>query len=354
MDLLLLAHLVADGNQDAKASSAPVWATWIPAVITLLGSLVVAWWSGRKVDKQTEISKQGAPPELLRYKEWLEASEKYKGLVNFENVDALSIASEEYREIEASRKLAFEIAIWERKVLAVCPNIQAQKRMVQIPASKINEISNPDISGEIALDIDSYFRPVVSETLWLIVPFIYFSPLIFISGFSAPSIIFSLFAIALVLPAFYSIIPNHNNGTLEANFYTRKMRVGFLEEKYKQQGEIYNSSSLKIYDYWEKWCMVEGLRYSTIFDEWADYVHCPWADKGWFKRKWHKVWCYFCPGHYVRRSLKGKTKVLWGSYKDDKLNGNLKTKIKPKKLSPVRGEDNGDRDIVKIESESKS
>lgn len=210
MDLLLLAHLFADGNQDAKASSAPLWAAWVPAVITLLGSLVVAWWSGRKVDKQTEISKQGAPPELLRYKEWLEASEKYKGLVNFENVDALSIASEEYREIEASRKLAFEIAIWERKVLAVCPNIQAQKRMVQIPVSKINEISNPDISGEIALDIDSYFRPVISETLWLIVPFIYFSPLIFISGFSGPSIIFPYLRLPwcflLFIPLFRIII----------------------------------------------------------------------------------------------------------------------------------------------------
>lgn len=33
----------------------------------------------------------------------------------------------------------------------------------------------------------------------------------------------------------------------------------------------------------------------------------------------------------MRRSLKGKTKVLWGSYKDDKLNGDLKGKIKLKK-----------------------
>ena len=97
MDLLLLAHLFADGNQDAKASSAPLWAAWIPAVIALLGTLLVAWRSGRKTDKQMELSKQATPPELTRYKEWLEISKTYKELVNFEDVDALSKVSDEYK-----------------------------------------------------------------------------------------------------------------------------------------------------------------------------------------------------------------------------------------------------------------
>ena len=78
MNLLLLAHLVADGGKAAETSSGPVWATWVPATIGLLGSLGVAWWSGRKIDKQMELSKQATPPELTRYKEWLEISEKYK------------------------------------------------------------------------------------------------------------------------------------------------------------------------------------------------------------------------------------------------------------------------------------
>lgn len=341
MNLLPLANVVAAGfdwdylwhwtHNDGLVKAV------IGAVIAGIVSLSVAWWNGRKVDKQMELSKEATPPELTRYKEWIEISEKYKELVNSNNVDKLSKKSKEYKGIKASRKLAFEIAVWERKVLAACPNIQAQKRMVQIPASKINEISNPDVSNDIYLRIDSYFRPLVSELLWIIVPLIYFSPLILISGFSGEMIIFSSILYIVVWPTFYSIVPNRNNGTLEANFYTRKMRVEFLEEKCKLQSVDYNPRSLRTHDYWEKWCMKEALRYSIIFDEWEDYVHCPWVDKIWYKKIWHKFWRYFCPGHYVRRSLKGKTEVSWGSYKDDKLNGDLKEKIESKKKLGRKG-----------------
>ena len=139
MNLILLAHLFADGNQDAKASSAPLWAAWVPAVIALLGTLLVAWRSGRKTDKQMELSKQATPPELTRYKEWLEISEKYKELVNFENVDALSKASKDYKEIEASRNAALGRAVWERKVLAICPNAFLQKRLLVISPRVITD-----------------------------------------------------------------------------------------------------------------------------------------------------------------------------------------------------------------------
>ena len=44
------------------------------AVIAAL-SLIL---SARRETKQMELSKQGTPPELTRYKEWLEISEKYK------------------------------------------------------------------------------------------------------------------------------------------------------------------------------------------------------------------------------------------------------------------------------------
>ena len=49
-------------------------------------------------------SQTRTPPELTRYKEWLEISEKYKRACQVWKCDALSITSEEYREIEASRK----------------------------------------------------------------------------------------------------------------------------------------------------------------------------------------------------------------------------------------------------------
>lgn len=340
MKQMLLAQMLTEGAEATQSSSTLPWGTWIPSVIGLLGSLIVAWWSGRKTDRQMELSKQATPPELTRYKTWLEVSEKYKELVNLENVDALSIASGEYREIEASRKIALERAVWERKVISECSNIQAQKLVMELPESKIYEINNPDINRGIELSVDDYIRSKFSFIIfftYLIIIILSSVPVLIDVIFGTPwdeawgSLAFSIIEIVLFGPMFRTIFPNRNSGALEANFCIRKMRVGLLENKYNLLGKNYDPSSLKTNEYWEKKLMAERLRYSTIFDEWADYAHCPWADKGWFKRKWHKVWCYFCPGHYVRRSLKGKTKILWGSYKDDKLNGDLKEKIKLKK-----------------------
>lgn len=340
MNLLLLAHLIADGEKAAEASSGPVWATWVPATIGLLGSLGVAWWSGRKTDRQMELSKQATPPELTRYKTWLEVSEKYKELVNLENVDALSIASGEYREIEASRKIALERAVWERKVISECSNIQAQKLVMEIPELKIYEINNPDINRRIELSADDYIRSKSSFIIlfiYLIIIMVSLVPVLINVLFGTPweeawsALTFPIIVIVLLGPAFLNIFPNRDSGALEANFCIRKMRVRFLEEKYNLQGKIYDPSSLKTNEYWEKKLMAERLRYSIFLDEWADYVHCPWVGKKWYKKIWHKFWCYFCPGHYVRRSLKGKTEVSWGSYKDDKLNGNLKEEIESKK-----------------------
>lgn len=137
MDLLLLAHLVADGNQDAKTSSAPVWVTWVPATIGLLGSLGVAWWSGRKTDRQMELSKQATPPELTRYKEWLDASEKYKTLVGSLDNGISAEKSDEYKDIESSRQAALKRAVWERKVFSACPDANGQKRLLDTPVGTI-------------------------------------------------------------------------------------------------------------------------------------------------------------------------------------------------------------------------
>lgn len=106
---LLLAQVLAAGfdwnylwhwthDQDLGKVLISAIAPIATAVIAAL-SLIL---SARRETKQMELSKQGTPPELTRYKEWLEISEKYKELVKFGNVDALSIISEEYREIEAS------------------------------------------------------------------------------------------------------------------------------------------------------------------------------------------------------------------------------------------------------------
>lgn len=337
MNLLLLAHLIADGEKAAEASSGPVWATWVPATIGLLGSLGVAWWSGRKTDRQMELSKQATPPELTRYKTWVEVSEKYKELMEFERANSFEDAEKEYQEIRASRKAALDRAVWERKVISECSNIQAQKLVMELPESKIYEINNPDINRRIELSVDDYIRLKSSFITWffyLIIIIISLVPALInvLSGIpweeAWGALAFSIIVIVLFGPMFLNIFPNRDSGALEANFCIRKMRVGLLENKYNLLGENYDPSSLKTNKYWEKKLMAERLRYSILLDEWADYVHYPWEDKGWFRRKWHKIWCYFCPGYYVRRSFKGKTKILWGSYKDNKLNGDLENEIK--------------------------
>ena len=340
MDLLLLAHLVADGEKASEASSGPVWATWVPATIGLLGLLGVAWWSGRKTDRQMELSKQATPPELTRYKTWVEVSEKYKELIEFERANSFEDAEKDYQEIRASRKAALDRAVWERKVISECSNIQAQKLVMEIPESKIYEINNPNINRGIELSADDYIRLKSSFIIW----FIYLSiiiislvPVLIKVLLGTPwkevwgALAFPIIVIVLLKPMFLNIFPNRDSGALEANFCIRKMRVELLENKYNLLDKNYDPSSLKTNEYWEKKLMTERLRYSILLDEWGDYVHCPWVGKVWYKNIWHKFWCCFCPGYYVRRSLKGKTKVLWGSYKDDKLNGDLKEKIKFKK-----------------------
>lgn len=140
MNQLLLAQVLAEGfswdylwhwthDQDLGKVLISAVAPIATAVIAALSLILTA----RRETKQMELSKQGMPPELTRYKTWLEVSEKYKELVKFGNVDALSVASEEYREIEASRKAALERAVWERKVLSVCSDTNAQKKILNLP-----------------------------------------------------------------------------------------------------------------------------------------------------------------------------------------------------------------------------
>ena len=159
MNLLLLAHLIADGEKAAEASNGPVWATWVPATIGLLGSLGVAWWSGRKTDRQMELSKQATPPELTRYKEWLDASEKYKTLVSSLDNGISAEESDEYKDIESSRRAALKRAVWERKVFSACPDANGQKRLLDAPVgtivngSKANFIPSFGSSGLTVLGI---------------------------------------------------------------------------------------------------------------------------------------------------------------------------------------------------------
>lgn len=144
MNLLYLANVVVaevgedyywhwTHDQEIGKALVAACATIVAALIAIIGVALTA----RKTTQQMELSKQGTPPELTRYKEWLEVSEKYKELVNSTNVHILGKSLSEYQEIESSREEALKRAIWERKVLSACPNIRGQKRLLNIPASLV-------------------------------------------------------------------------------------------------------------------------------------------------------------------------------------------------------------------------
>ena len=133
---LLLAQVLAEGIENVLTLN-NLWPVFVGPLVTFASPYLVAWWNGRKADKQMDFSKRSKPPELARYKELLEISKTYKDLVNFENVDALAIVSPEYREIEGCRKIALERLSWEHKVLSECRDIQVRKRLLKIPESYI-------------------------------------------------------------------------------------------------------------------------------------------------------------------------------------------------------------------------
>lgn len=150
---LLLAQVLAEGfNGDYLwhwTHDSDVWKAVVPASATIIASLIAiigVWLTARRATQQMELSKQGTPPELTRYKEWLEVSEKYKELVNSTNVHILAKNSPEYQEIKSSREEALKRAIWERKVLSACPNVRGQKRLLNVSANLVVH-GNKEISS---------------------------------------------------------------------------------------------------------------------------------------------------------------------------------------------------------------
>ena len=130
---------------------------------------------------------------------------------------------------------------------------------------------------------------------------------------------------------FRHVAPNQHNGIFEANYFLRKKRADIFLEMRESEDELEDEDYsfdifCKIDQDWEEWCRREGLRYASVFNTWAENINCPWVDKK-YSWVWHRVRCYFCPGHYVKRSLNGEDEVLWGSYKEELLNGNLKKKL---------------------------
>ena len=116
------------------------WKAVLPASATVIASLIAiigVWLTARRATQQMELSKQGTPPELTRYKTWVEVSEKYKELMEFERANNFEDTEKEYQEIRASRKAALDRAVWERRVLSSCSDIVAQKRLLELSEGHI-------------------------------------------------------------------------------------------------------------------------------------------------------------------------------------------------------------------------
>lgn len=228
MNLLYLANVVVaevgedyywhwTHDQEIGKALVAACATVIAALIAITGVILTV----RKTTQQIELSKQGTPPELTRYKEWLEVSEKYKEFVNLENVDELSIDPEEYREIEASRKASLERATWERKVLSACPDIRAQKRILNIPhamstAEKIDFFALwPWFKSRLVKILENIFAILMTALIFVELIEYLWKPISMQSAFSDVFVVFLIGYVFSMLLSIYAA----DSGEMDAEYY---------------------------------------------------------------------------------------------------------------------------------------
>ena len=329
MNQLLLAQVLAEGfSWDYLwhwTHDPDVWKAVISAFVTILASLIAisgVVLTARRAAQQMEISKQGTPPELTCYKGWLEVSEKYKELAGCEDVDKLSAVSEEYREVESSRKAALARAVWERKVFSFCPNVNAQKLLMQINPSKIFRILNsrrderlPSSDIYVHLSFKPYLICLFAWVSLFIVCMVY----LFVKLYNGDrdgvvSSLIGFMYLFILIPFIFRFFPDGYSGVLEANYCFRKI---IISRGQKFEINIVSESNM----------MARRLMMSALDSSPSDVVYCPWEDRNLIISIFMKIMTYFNPGYYVRRGIKGKDSILWGSYKEELLNGDLKEKL---------------------------
>lgn len=199
----------------------------IPPIATAIIAALSLILSARRETKQMELSKQGMPPELTRYKEWLEISKNHTDLIEFEKSSKFEDLKNEYQEIRRSRKAALERAVWERKVFAFCPYSNAQKLLMQINPSKIYRIVNLK-NGDSVSCMDVYV-PSDFKIYWMCFSFwgFLYVTCFTLLGVNASSgnntdALFWLVEIVFVLvlfPFFIGILPDGISGIVEANYF---------------------------------------------------------------------------------------------------------------------------------------
>ena len=298
------------------------------AVIAGIVSLGVAWWNGRKVDKQMELSKEATPPELTRYKEWLEISEKYKELVNFENVDALSKASKEYKEIEASRNAALERAVWERKVLAICPNAFLQKRLLAISPRVITD-KNFNIYN-FTYSYSRRFLKVVDVILTIAAVLCVWWWAYWAVSFLG---IGGELGVNSPVKGNWEILSDKSISILIIlmlliwlNLFFKALFGATKDEYYIRNLVIEERGNVEIFLKEERNVIKNRLRLASMLGN-VDFIYLPWGE-GVRCSAIKRVWSVIHPMYYVNKGFKGKSDVIWGSYKEEGLNGDLENRIK--------------------------
>lgn len=341
MNLLPLANVVAAGfdwdylwhwthDQEFGKALISAVAPIATAAIAALSLILTA----RRETKQMELSKQAIPPELTRYKTWVEISEKCIELTkfeknnNFEDAEKdFKDAEKEYLEIKASREAALERATWERKVISTCPSILLQKRLLGI-SPRVMDGENFDIYNFAYSRIHIILKILDGICTFAVVGYIFWAffsikdffginmgfpadpiaqndgQLLFNRIFGPLIILFLLLSLGLVLKA--------QLNTAKEEYYIRTLVV-------EKRGRIEISLEK------ERNAAKNRLRLVSMLGA-AEFIYIPWGEGvswSWAKR----ILSVIRPMHYVKKGFNGRSDVIWGSYKEENLNGDLKKKL---------------------------
>lgn len=318
MNLLYLANVVVaevggdyywhwTHDQEIGKALVAAGATVFAALIAITGVVLTV----RKTTQQMELSKQGTPPELTRYKEWLEVSERYKEFAKTSDACKSEDNSEEYQDIESSRKEALKRATWERKVLSVCPDIRAQKRILNIPhamstAKKINFLALwPWFKSMPVKIVENIFAILMTALIFLTLIEYVLHPL------SRQNFFADMLLILIVGYIFSIILPLYvaESGEIDAEYYFIRLRSAEFKVN---ETETINSFSMYIPN-------KRRVRLAYLKSEYRDWIYYPGLSLQGkpclrFVVPVILFFCYFLPVYWILCLFSWFKYGKWGMY----------------------------------------
>lgn len=132
----------------------------------------------------------------------------------------------EYQEIESSRTAALKRAIWERKVLSACPDIRAQKRILNIPyamstAKKIDFFAFlPWFKSRPVKILENIFAILMTALIFVELIEYLWKPISMQSAFSDVLAVFLVGYVFSILLSIYAA----DSGEMDAEYYFIRIR----------------------------------------------------------------------------------------------------------------------------------